>query len=56
LKATNTDITIGKNPIGQTQFLKRKNFSFFEDTENCPKITTLLPQNHRMDFCGDSEY
>jgi len=38
------------------QFLKRTNFSFFEDTENCPKITTLLPLNHRIDFRGNTEY
>jgi len=46
LKATNTDTTIGKYPIGQNPIFK--NFSFFEDTENCPKITTLLPINHSL--------
>jgi len=34
LKATNTDIAIGKYPIGETPFSKRKKFSFFEDNVN----------------------
>jgi len=56
LKATNTDLAIGNSQSAKLQFLKRKNFSFFEDTENGPKITTLLPLNHRIDFRGDSAY
>jgi len=49
LKATDTQ-------SAKLQFSKRKNFSFFEDTENGPKIITLLPLNYRIDFRGDSEY
>jgi len=51
LKATNTGIVIGIQPIYQTSFLETKNFSFFDDTNNGPAITISLPLNHRIDFC-----
>ena len=33
-KATNTDITIGRYPIGQTPFFQDEDFSFFEGSKN----------------------
>jgi len=56
LKATNTYIAVAKYPIGQIPIFKEKIFQLFEDAENGPKITTLLPLNHRIDFRADSEY
>jgi len=55
------DIDIGwKQPIliqlsentqtAKLHFLKRKKFSFFEDPENYPKITTLLPRTITRKF------
>jgi len=57
LKATNTDIAIGKYLIGQTAFFQsEENFSLFEDSKNGPTGVTLLPLNHCIDLCGNSEY
>jgi len=56
LKASNTDIAIGKYSIGQTPIFKKKKSSYLEDTEYGPEITTLLPLNHRIDFRDDSDY
>jgi len=55
LKATNTDIAIGKYSIGQTHFFLR-DFNFFEDSKYGPTIITLVPLNHRIKFRGDNEY
>jgi len=50
LKATNTDIVLGKYPSAELHFSKRN--SIFEDTKNDPTITTILPLNHRIDFAA----
>jgi len=55
MKAAKTDTAIGKCPIGQTPFFQEEEFSFFEGNKLGPTIITLLPLNHRIDFCGDSE-
>jgi len=52
LKATNTDIAMGKYPISQTPFFK----SFGEDSNNGSTIITLLPLNYRNNFRDDSEH
>jgi len=49
LKATNTDIPIGKYLIGRTSFFKDVNFSFFKVAETGPTITKPLAINHRSD-------
>jgi len=56
LKATKTDIPIGKCLVGQTPFFQEENFSLFEVTINGPTIIKLLPLNHRTDWPSDREY
>jgi len=43
LEATNTDIAIGKYPIGQTPFFQEEDLSFFESSKKWPR-----PHNHNI--------
>jgi len=42
--------------IPNRPFLKKKNSASLKILRKGPKITTLLPLNHRIDFRGDSDY
>jgi len=57
LKAINTDTAIGKYLINQPLFLKRKHFSFCEETENGPTIINIAAAlHHCTDFPCHWEY
>jgi len=56
LKATNTDITIGKYPIGQRLIFKEKKFQLLRRYWKLPKNHNTATTKSSHGLCGDSEY